>query len=398
MEFNLSSNALSLSTEGKSELAKMTTSDSWVQVNEIFESVISISEDGGFGIDSEEFLTPMNAILSSQSTTFKNERIKIVEEIVEIDENANRALQFEFILTSIIFIAIAAVTWFITRGIKQGVSSVSKAVTAMAQGDLDHLIEIKGSDEIAAVSQATNDTILQLKEVFKSNRVDWDHMSKMEELEKQARVAQKEAENAAEKADVEKKAAESAKQEAEKAKENAVKAQEEVEKALKMAELEKEKALESQASAEQAKLASQEAARVAEKEKQKAEGETQKAIRASAEASEAKKNAESAAFVAKQEKDKAQIAMEESQKAQKVAETEKAKSEVAMREAEQAARLAETEKEKATKLKTESEKAKAEAEQLGQKARNEAEVLRKRAEVVLQAVSSGREWRSYRYD
>ena len=72
-------------------------------------------------------------------------------------DSGERAIAVIVVVGLLIFGTMASVTWFVSRGIVDGVNRLSEGAVKFGQGNLDHRIEVRTKDELSALAGAFNE-------------------------------------------------------------------------------------------------------------------------------------------------------------------------------------------------------------------------------------------------
>lgn len=277
---NLYSESTILSEESLNFRNSFETAPDWMKVNEIYKTVMKMSDIGSFGEDPKSFFATISKNINDIKKLIKLEQNGILH---KIDDKRSESL-FKFvsllIATGILSVGLFMFHHRVSVSILSPLEETGKILSQVANGDLSQHLAYTKQDEIGHMATSLNSCIHTLASQKKSEQ------------------------EALEKARQEKEIASSAKTQAEQKMEEAQQSHQE-------ASLSAEKANKALIQANEEKNKSEAAIKLAQEEKSKADAEAKKAEKAAKDAEDEKEKSQQAMKIAEEEKIKAQQASQE---------------------------------------------------------------------------------------
>lgn len=193
IDANLDSKAMVLSSSAKTVLDESRKSDSWVSVDKSFNTVLSKSKEGHFGINAKDFFATITKTIDDMHSVRNNEVDSIVKNLSKIQGEISNALAMVYLSIGITLFAVVCSAFFLTRSITNPIGHLIVYAKRVADGNLNVELTASFSHELGSLRNSLGSMIQNLKTKIQEAE---DNSAKASAESQKAFVAMKVAEEA----------------------------------------------------------------------------------------------------------------------------------------------------------------------------------------------------------
>jgi len=191
IDANLDSKALVLSASSRNSLNECRQSESWSGVNKSFNSVLSKSKEGNFGINAKDFFSTITKVIDDINKVRNLELEDVVGSLAKIQSEISSTLLKIYLSIGLTLIIALCLAFILARSITNPINHLIAFAKSVASGDLDAKIVEKFSHELGSLKDSLGAMIENLKS--KIQEAEQSSLKASEQSEK-AILAMKEAE------------------------------------------------------------------------------------------------------------------------------------------------------------------------------------------------------------
>lgn len=191
IDANLDSKALVLSASSRNSLNECRQSESWSSVNKSFNSVLSKSKEGNFGINAKDFFSTITKVIDDINKVRNLELEDVVGSLAKIQSEISSTLLKIYLSIGLTLIIALCLAFILARSITNPINHLIAFAKSVASGDLDAKIVEKFSHELGSLKDSLGAMIENLKS--KIQEAEQSSLKASEQSEK-AILAMKEAE------------------------------------------------------------------------------------------------------------------------------------------------------------------------------------------------------------
>lgn len=191
IDANLDSKALVLSASSRNSLNECRQSESWSSVNKSFNSVLSKSKEGNFGINAKDFFSTITKVIDDINKVRNLELEDVVGSLAKIQSEISSTLLKIYLSIGLTLIIALCLAFILARSITNPINHLIAFAKSVASGDLNAKIVEKFSHELGSLKDSLGAMIENLKS--KIQEAEQSSLKASEQSEK-AILAMKEAE------------------------------------------------------------------------------------------------------------------------------------------------------------------------------------------------------------
>jgi len=169
INFNLKSNALSISKESSGAINALENSAEWLRMEEVYMIVVKNFDKGKYSVNGNEFFSTMTVIIDNLEKIIDGERKSVKKTIQGLQNKILNTIFVSVIIIFIILIIIIVLSLILARTITKPIKLISDTLKEIAggRGDLTKSIPYSSKDEIGELSKDFNLFIYNLNAMIK---------------------------------------------------------------------------------------------------------------------------------------------------------------------------------------------------------------------------------------